>query len=215
MASKHAAAAPVAGKPDTRKKLMRSALRLFVEKGYHRTTTDQISRAAGVSAGALYVHFRSKEDLALTLFKQLTEDAAEGVPEAVDGARNTEERIRALTAHLFEWCEAHREEAIFLILLRHAEIFTTRPEITGSRHNLARLLDEAIARGQQDGEIPQTDPRLLRKVSGILIVFVRDRLEGWYDGDLRDDIEAAACMCCAALRAPVGNEASPGSSPAS
>lgn len=48
---------------DTRERLLDAALECFAGKGFHATTTRDISTGAGVSPAALYVHFKSKEDL--------------------------------------------------------------------------------------------------------------------------------------------------------
>ena len=48
---------------DARTRLARAALDAFASKGFHGTTTRDISTAAGMSPAALYVHHRSKEDL--------------------------------------------------------------------------------------------------------------------------------------------------------
>jgi TetR/AcrR family transcriptional repressor of nem operon len=47
----------------TRGKLTRAAARLFAIKGYHDTTLEDVRRAAGVTTGAFFHHFTSKEDL--------------------------------------------------------------------------------------------------------------------------------------------------------
>lgn len=62
-----------------------AALRLFCEKGYHVTSIDQVAEAAGVTKGAVYHHFDSKEDLLETAmttffdeaFRQATSSEAE------------------------------------------------------------------------------------------------------------------------------------------
>lgn len=55
-----------AGKPETaRNRLLDAALRIFREKGYHATSVDELCTAAGVTKGAFFHHFRSKEDLAV------------------------------------------------------------------------------------------------------------------------------------------------------
>ncbi|WP_219414936.1 TetR/AcrR family transcriptional regulator [Pseudonocardia nigra] len=48
---------------DTRERLLDAALECFANKGFHATTTRDISNGAGLSPAALYVHFKSKEDL--------------------------------------------------------------------------------------------------------------------------------------------------------
>src|SRR5262249_14981328 len=47
----------------TRENLLREATRLFTARGYHDTKLDDILRAAGVTSGAFFHHFRGKEDL--------------------------------------------------------------------------------------------------------------------------------------------------------
>jgi AcrR family transcriptional regulator len=54
---------------DARTRLAQAALDAFAVKGFHGTTTRDISRAAGMSPAALYVHHRSKEELLFTLAK--------------------------------------------------------------------------------------------------------------------------------------------------
>ena len=47
----------------TMNRLVQQAMRLFLEKGYHGTSIDDITQAAGLTKGALYWHFKGKEDL--------------------------------------------------------------------------------------------------------------------------------------------------------
>ena len=58
----------------TRAGLVAAARRLFAEKGYHATGTPDLVAAAGVTRGALYHHFRDKEDLFEAVFRQLAQE---------------------------------------------------------------------------------------------------------------------------------------------
>lgn len=49
--------------PDTRQKILETALRLFAEQGYQRTSLREISEKSGVSRGSISWNFRTKEDL--------------------------------------------------------------------------------------------------------------------------------------------------------
>jgi AcrR family transcriptional regulator len=46
-----------------RDQLVKAAVKLFIEKGFHRTTTREIAKASGFSIGTLYEYIRSKEDV--------------------------------------------------------------------------------------------------------------------------------------------------------
>ncbi|MBO5609640.1 MAG: TetR/AcrR family transcriptional regulator [Eubacterium sp.] len=50
---------------ETREKLLKSALELYTEKGYHKTTVDEIAKSAGLSTGVAYRYFKNKKDLLL------------------------------------------------------------------------------------------------------------------------------------------------------
>src|SRR3974377_938916 len=60
----------VENKENTRRAILRAALKLFAEKGFYRTTTKAISRKAGIAEGTLFNYFQTKEDLALYFFEQ-------------------------------------------------------------------------------------------------------------------------------------------------
>ncbi|HJA27259.1 MAG TPA: TetR/AcrR family transcriptional regulator [Candidatus Limosilactobacillus intestinigallinarum] len=49
--------------PAGKKKVLKTALKLFASNGFHATTTAKIAREAGVSEGTIYKYFSSKEDL--------------------------------------------------------------------------------------------------------------------------------------------------------
>ena len=55
---------------DTRERIEKAAIRLFVEKGVAETSVRDIARAVDVSEGALYRHFVSKEDLVWDVFER-------------------------------------------------------------------------------------------------------------------------------------------------
>jgi AcrR family transcriptional regulator len=61
------ASGPVPDGPDARTRLARAAVDAFSTRGFHGTTTRDISTAAGMSPAALYVHHRSKEELLFEL----------------------------------------------------------------------------------------------------------------------------------------------------
>jgi AcrR family transcriptional regulator len=52
-----------------REQLLESAQKLFTERGYRGTSTEEIAANAGLTKGALYFHFKSKEDILLSLIK--------------------------------------------------------------------------------------------------------------------------------------------------
>src|SRR6185369_11631570 len=55
----------------TKEKIVQAAIRLFQERGYEKTTSNDIASEAGVSVGSFYVYFTDKRQLLLTIFDRL------------------------------------------------------------------------------------------------------------------------------------------------
>jgi AcrR family transcriptional regulator len=84
----------------TRALLLATARRQFAKNGYHATTTPDIVAAAGVTRGALYHHFRDKEDLFEAAFRQVAQElehaaAASVVELASDPWRQLDEGLQS------------------------------------------------------------------------------------------------------------------------
>lgn len=58
----------------TKEKIVQAAIKLFQERGYEKTTSNEIAAEAGVSVGSFYVYFTDKRSLLLTIFDRLADD---------------------------------------------------------------------------------------------------------------------------------------------
>jgi len=54
-----------------RTQILVASIRVFAEKGYHRATTKDIARAAGVAEGTIYLYFKNKSELLIALMEHL------------------------------------------------------------------------------------------------------------------------------------------------
>lgn len=78
----------------TRRLILETALRLFQENGYDRTTMRAIAKEAGVSVGNAYYYFASKEHLVQGFYDRLAEEHAAVAAEALRGVTDLGERVR-------------------------------------------------------------------------------------------------------------------------
>jgi AcrR family transcriptional regulator len=69
----------VARSTATRSKLLATARALFAERGFQAVTTNEIVAAAGTTRGALYHHFRDKEDLFCAVYEQIESELFEEI----------------------------------------------------------------------------------------------------------------------------------------
>ena len=83
-------------KQQTRVRILESARRLLVERGYHGVGLEEVARDAGVSRQALYLHFKSKAELLVAMAQY--NDELIGVPEILAPGREAETALEALDA---------------------------------------------------------------------------------------------------------------------
>jgi AcrR family transcriptional regulator len=77
----------------TREELLRVARELFAERGYGSVGTEEIVRAARVTRGALYHHFRDKRDLFREVHESLERELVERVAASMEGVDDPIERL--------------------------------------------------------------------------------------------------------------------------
>lgn len=72
----------------TRDKILTSGINLYAEKGYHRVTADDISKAAGFSVGTFYAYFEDKFDLLLQIIEHLKVDVSNRIRDDIFSLEN-------------------------------------------------------------------------------------------------------------------------------
>jgi AcrR family transcriptional regulator len=86
---------------ENRRRVKAAALALFGEKGYERTSIDEIARRAGVAVGGVYLHFRSKRQLLLALMEDLL-DVLTTVDFTVPPGVDPQDAVRSLVRGAFK-----------------------------------------------------------------------------------------------------------------
>jgi len=74
---------------ETANRILNQAMRIFLAKGYHGTSIEDITRAAKLTKGALYWHFRSKEDLLKKIVEEYEKRFLDGMIQAVNEVKGS------------------------------------------------------------------------------------------------------------------------------
>ena len=145
--------APHGEAPPTSKReaILRAAIDVFADRGYFNAQVADVARAAGVAAGTVYLYFKSKDDLLVSIFDRSMRDGLEAGRSAVADLRDPRERLlRLARAHLARLGQDRNLAIVFQVELRQSTKFMERFSATLLRDYLG-LIREAIADGQREG----------------------------------------------------------------
>jgi AcrR family transcriptional regulator len=93
-----------------RRRIQRAARTVFAEKGYAKTSIEQIAREASLSVGAIYLYFRSKEDLYVSLLEETLETFDADLGKIVSRTEDSVElRLKAVWQYLTDWAKGDVE----------------------------------------------------------------------------------------------------------
>ena len=131
--------------------ILRAAIDTFAERGYFNAQVADVARAAGVAAGTVYLYFKSKDDLLISIFERSMRDGLSRGRESVADLDDPPERLRRLArGHLARLGNDRNLAVVFQVELRQSTKFMERFSSTLLRDYLG-LIREAIADGQRRG----------------------------------------------------------------
>jgi TetR/AcrR family transcriptional regulator, cholesterol catabolism regulator len=101
---------------DHRQEILRTAARLFQQRGYDATSMNDVAAALKFSKGGLYHHFQSKDEILFEIMNHAMEITQERVINPVRGIADPEERLRALIRLHIEVVLSPRDREITVML---------------------------------------------------------------------------------------------------
>ena len=145
--------------------ILRAATDLFADRGFFNAQVADVARAAGVAAGTVYLYFRSKDDLLVSIFeKTMREALAEGRAAVTDHGEPRERLRRFARLHLARLGRDRNLAVVFQVELRQSTKFMERFSSTLLRDYLG-LIRTAIADGQTAGVFrPDLKPTVAAKM---------------------------------------------------
>jgi AcrR family transcriptional regulator len=153
----------------TRGALVAAARRLFGERGYAGVGTEEIVRAAGVTRGALYHHFRGKRELLEAVYREVEEEVTRRIAEVVlnGPADSPLAAMRSGSAMFIEAC-AEPEVQRIVLLDAPAVLGWDRWREIAAEYGLG-LIEASLAAAMEAGEIaPQPVGPLAHVLMGAL-----------------------------------------------
>ncbi len=152
---------PTAGK---RERILEAAVKVFAAEGFYNAKVAQIADEAGVADGTIYLYFKSKDDLLISLFEHRMEGINANLRAALIEATGAVERLRAVVRLHLELVQQNRHMAeVICVELRQSSKFI-KEYANPKFGEFLRLIAGAIADGQKAGELrADLDPPLIAR----------------------------------------------------
>lgn len=188
--------------PDTeiKARIYNAARRLFVEKGYYQTSIPDIVKEAGVSIGAIYHHFSSKEDLARVIHQDALAQFLDRYDRYVESVARAEEKVRGFVRFMFEWADEDLIMVNYLLHGRPQEILEYNFTICSAEG--LEAVKKIVVTGIEEGTFKKGDEVLMAAfISGPIMRLIELKTDGIITAPLSSLAEETAEYILAALKA--------------
>jgi AcrR family transcriptional regulator len=149
---------PVNAASGVDERLLAEATRLFAKQGFDRTSVQEIVEAAGVTKGAMYHYFGSKDDLLHEIYGRVLRDQMERLEKFAAGGAPSAERVRDAAADVvITTIENLDDVKIFGQSMHHLSPGKQRA-VRAERRRYHECFRSLVEEGQRDGTFRQDVP---------------------------------------------------------
>lgn len=133
--------------------MIKGAVTLFKEKGFHRTTTREIAKAAGFSIGTLYEYIRSKEDVLYLVCDSIYDEVHNRLQKDIDTKRGTLASLKLGIGNYFRVVDDLQDEV--LVMYQEAKSLSkdALPYVLRKEAEMALIIEDIINRCVENGEL--------------------------------------------------------------
>ncbi len=180
---------------DSRQEILRTAARLFQQRGYDATSMNDVAAALNLSKGGLYHHFQSKDEILFEIMNHAMEITQERVLNPVRGIVDPEERLRALIRLHIEVVLSPRDREITVMLHEnHPLPPALRKRINARKKDYIHFLENLMAEVQkkvreevQEKNRHQTKTKVSPRAAAFALLGMINWIYQWYkpEGELQ------------------------------
>lgn len=143
-----------------RDQMIKGAVALFKQKGFHRTTTREIAKAAGFSIGTLYEYIRTKEDVLYLVCDSIYDHVKERLEQELDHEKGTLASLKAGIADYFRVMDELQAEV--LVMYQEAKSLTkdALPYVLNKEIEMVSIIANLLKRCVENGELDLSEKQI-------------------------------------------------------
>ncbi len=173
------------------RQIIDAAVVVIADNGFHQAQVSKIAKKAGVADGTIYLYFKNKEDILISLFEDKMGQFTEKIEEVIAGKSNSVEKLLALVKmHLYQLADDPNLAIVTQIELRQSNT-ELRVKINEVLKDYIKIIDQVLRQGIEEGLFKENlNVKLARQmIFGTLDEVVTNWVMNEQKYDLREIVE--------------------------
>lgn len=163
-----------------REKIIKHALKIFAQKGFFRTTVDDIAQATGVAKGTLYLYFKDKQDLYIATINEHFNRALETLSAIEAETTTPSEKMEEIAINLIDYIKTLKTSYMLFtfenINLKGKTLKQMHTVIEPKIQEMIKIISNIIKNGIHTNEFRKVNPKVAAFyfISTIRAIFLSD-----------------------------------------
>lgn len=142
---------------ERRRQIVDAAVQLFIEHGYHKTTTRALAKATGLSIGSLYEYVSTKDDVLYLVCIAIHAEVEQGLKEALARTSQGREALVEIIREYFLVCDRMSDHVLLMYQVTHFLPQKWQKKVLEAEIRITNLFVEAMHHLNDSGKLPQID----------------------------------------------------------
>ncbi len=147
-----------------RRQIIDSTVKLFIEHGYHKTTTRMIAKASGFSIGSLYEYVSSKEDLLYLVCQTIHAEVQAAVEEALSRKGDERERLAEVIREFLLVCDKMSDHILLMYQVTQFLPKKWEERVLQNELNITAIFIDILKELCERGVLPDCDDKTINLV---------------------------------------------------
>lgn len=147
------------------RRIIEAAVEVIADNGFHSSQVSKIAKKANVADGTIYLYFKNKEDILISVFREKMGSFIEKTTEAIQTKQSASDKLLTFIRMHYE----QLSENPYLAIVTQLELRQSKPELRSEINHVLKsyldLIDMIIEQGIKDGEVrDDINPQIIRQM---------------------------------------------------
>jgi AcrR family transcriptional regulator len=149
---------------ERRRQIIDSTVKLFIQHGYHKTTTRMIAKTSNFSIGSLYEYVSSKEDLLYLVCKTIHKEVQEAVENALSNTDMGKEQLAQVIRQYFYVCDKMGDHILLMYQVTQFLPEKWKAKVLENELKITNIFINALSSLSGKNNFPRLDDKILNLV---------------------------------------------------